>query len=69
MDCPVCNRLAVVANEDGYELTPEDGKQICDLTWAVFYPEYYTITEKGCIKDRWSMHLTPKHREEDKGEG
>ena len=67
-DCPVCDKLAVIANVDNYSLTPEDGKQICDLTWAVFYPEKYTIFEKGCLKDRWSMHLTPQHKEESESE-
>ena len=63
-DCPVCNKLMVIANTDNYSLTPEDGKQICDLTWAIFYPEKYVISEKGCLKDRWSMHLTPHDKEE-----
>ena len=63
-DCPVCNKLMVIANTDNYSLTPEDGKQICDLTWAIFYPKKYDISEKGCLKDGWSMHLTPHDKEE-----
>jgi len=67
-DCPVCHGLMVIANMDNYSLTPEDGKQICDLTWAIFYPKKYVVSEKGCLEDRWSMHLTQKYKEESERE-
>ena len=65
--CPACNKLMVIANTGDYELDPPDGKQVCELTEAIFYPKKYFIYEKGCLKNKWSMHLIPQYKGEDDG--
>jgi len=55
--CPKCGRLAVFALEDGYELTPSDGRHITNLTEALVYPAHFDHFEKGCIPRSWHIFL------------
>jgi len=57
-ECPKCGQPAVFALEDNYELMPDDGKHITNLTEALFYPHaHLDHFEKGCIKGSWHIIL------------